>query len=61
LRRRITAVRAEWARKLRDLDAAVVILDCLRPVLDALGLDESHDAGRLLVALDELTDRDPSL
>lgn len=29
-------------------------LDCLRPVLDSLGLDENHDTGRVLVALDEL-------
>ncbi|MDN5854543.1 MAG: helicase RepA family protein, partial [Actinomycetia bacterium] len=46
--------RAEWAHALRDLDAALVVLDCLRPVLDSLGLDEDRDAGRLLVALDEL-------
>lgn len=44
-------VRTEWAERLRGSD--VVILDCLRPVLDALGLDENHDAGRFLVALDE--------
>ena len=31
-----------------------LILDCLRPCLDALGLDENHDAGRFLVALDAL-------
>jgi hypothetical protein len=29
-------------------------VDCLRPVLDALGLDESRDAGRFLVAFDAL-------
>jgi hypothetical protein len=32
------------------------MLDCLRPVLDALGLDEQHEAGRFLVALDALLD-----
>jgi hypothetical protein len=32
----------------------VVIFDCLRPVLDALGLDESREAGRFLVAFDAL-------
>jgi hypothetical protein len=32
----------------------VLLFDCLRPVLDALGLDESHDAGRFLVAFDAL-------
>lgn len=32
----------------------VVILDCLRPVLDAFGLSEDKDAGRFLVAFDAL-------
>lgn len=45
-------VRAEWAQRLRGAD--YLILDCLRPVLDALGLDENHDAGRFLVAFDAL-------
>ncbi|WP_156685622.1 ATP-binding protein [Mycobacterium sp. Marseille-P9652] len=45
-------VRAEWAERLRGAD--YLILDCLRPVLDALGLDENHDAGRFLVAFDAL-------
>ena len=37
------------------LDGAdYLILDCLRPILDALGLDESHDAGQFLVAFDAL-------
>ena len=45
-------VRAEWAKHLRGAD--YLILDCLRPVLDALGLDENHDAGRFLVAFDAL-------
>ncbi|MDZ8275670.1 AAA family ATPase [Microbacterium aquimaris] len=44
--------RAAWAERIGQAD--VVILDCLRPVLDALGLDENHDAGRFLVAFDEL-------
>lgn len=46
--------RREWVRVLRQHDVRVLVLDCLRPVLDALGLDESHDAGRFLVALDAL-------
>lgn len=50
------AVRREWADEVRALDPGVLILDCLRPVLDALGLDESHDAGRVLVALDEIAE-----
>lgn len=45
-------VRQMWAERFRGAD--VLILDCLRPVLDALALDENHDAGRFLVALEEL-------
>lgn len=46
------ATRSEWARQLAGAD--VVILDCLRPVLDSLGLSEDKDAGRVLVAFDAL-------
>lgn len=44
--------RSEWAQSLAGAD--VVILDCLRPVLDALGLSEDKDAGRVLVGFDAL-------
>lgn len=44
----------EWAADLQKMNAGYVILDCMRPVLDALGLDENHDAGRFLVAFDAL-------
>lgn len=47
-----TEVRTLWADRLRGAD--ILVLDCLRPVLDALGLDENREAGRLLVAFDEL-------
>lgn len=47
-------IRGQWADRLRRLKATVLMLDCLRPILDALGLDEHRDAGRFLVALDEL-------
>jgi len=47
-------IRAEWAQRLRNHQAGYLIVDCLRPILDALGLDEHHDAGRFLVAFDEL-------
>lgn len=46
--------RAEWAKVLRDANAEIVILDCLRPLMDALGLNENTDAGKLLVAFDAL-------
>ncbi|MDQ3347583.1 MAG: AAA family ATPase [Acidobacteriota bacterium] len=48
------AARAEWAARLRRLRCAYLIIDCLRPIMDALGLDEHRDGGRLLVALDAL-------
>lgn len=44
--------RAEWAEVLRGAD--YLILDCLRPSLDALGLDEHRDAGKFLVGFDAL-------
>ena len=47
-------VRGQWARRLRDLGCDYLMFDCLRPVLDALGLDESHDAGRFLEPFDAL-------
>lgn len=46
--------RAAWAQRFRDLGCDYLILDCLRPVLDALGLSEDKDAGRFLVAFDAL-------
>lgn len=46
------SVRAEWARMIGPAD--VLIIDCLRPALDALGLSEDKEAGRFLTALDEL-------
>lgn len=46
------ATRSRWAETINGAD--VVILDNLRPVIDALGLDENHDAGRLLEAWKEL-------
>lgn len=47
-------VRAAWVRRLRDHHVRYLVVDCLRPILDALGLDEHKDAGRFLVALDAL-------
>jgi hypothetical protein len=49
-------VRQKWADVLRRVGAAYVVLDPLRPVLDALGLDEHREAGRFLVAFDQLLD-----
>lgn len=44
--------RAEWAATLTGTD--FIILDCLRPCLDALGLSEDKDAGVFLTAFDAL-------
>lgn len=48
------ATRTDWANRFRARQVAFLIVDCLRPLLDALGLDEHHDAGQFLVALDAL-------
>ncbi|MGC4112319.1 MAG: hypothetical protein QM747_18255 [Nocardioides sp.] len=47
------ATRTLWAKFLGPHN--VLIFDCLRPALDALGLSEDKDAGKFLEALDELT------
>ncbi len=44
--------RQGWAAELHGTE--ILILDCLRPVLDALGLDENKDGGKFLVAFDAL-------
>ena len=48
--------RARWAQAIRERQAAVLVLDCIGPVLAAAGLDEnsSLDVGRFLAALEEL-------
>jgi hypothetical protein len=47
-------IRATWVRRFRERGISYPIIDCLRPILDALGLDEHHDAGRFLTAYDAL-------
>lgn len=49
--------RNEWATHLRELRCDYLIFDCLRPVLDALGLDENREAGKFLDAFDALLDQ----
>jgi hypothetical protein len=46
----VPEVRAKWVARLKQWDASVVLLDCLRPVLDSLGLNENSEAGRFLNA-----------
>lgn len=48
------ATRRQWASALRDLGTDVLIVDCLRPILDAIGLSEDKEAGKFLVNLDAL-------
>jgi AAA domain len=46
--------RTGWVTELRSVGTEVLLLDCLRPILDAHGLDEHKDAGRFLVPFDAL-------
>jgi hypothetical protein len=48
--------RAAWAKRLRDNGCDYLMVDCLRPILDAFGLDENRDAGQFFVAFDALLD-----
>ena len=47
-------IRAQWATLLKGVNCAFLIFDCLRPVLDALGLSEDKEAGQFLVQIDAL-------
>lgn len=48
------ATRARWARLLRDTGAELLVLDPLRPLMDALSLDENTDGGVITSAFDAL-------
>lgn len=48
------AGRELWAARLRDADVRVLVLDCIGPVIAALGLDEDKQAGHLIEALKAL-------
>lgn len=50
-------IRAEWAARLQQIGTEILIVDCLAPILDALGLSEDKEAGQFLVALDELANQ----
>ncbi len=47
-------VRAEWVARLREHRCEYPVIDCVRPILDAIGLDEHREAGRFLTAYDAL-------
>jgi hypothetical protein len=46
--------RSRWADRFREAGTMTLIIDPLRPIFDAFGLDENHDAGLVLSALDAL-------
>ncbi len=48
------AIRREWAEELAESNVSYVILDCLRPIMDALGLDEHNQAGKFFGAFEAL-------
>jgi hypothetical protein len=45
---------AQWVTRLRELGCDYLILDPLRPALDAASLDEGHEVGQFLIAYDAL-------
>jgi hypothetical protein len=47
-------VRSEWAARLREVNTQVIVFDCLRPALDALGMSEDKEASRFAQALTAL-------
>ena len=51
---RMPDVRARWVEQLRAAACDFLIVDCLRPIMDALGMNEHTEAGLLLTALDGL-------
>ncbi|ORB40943.1 AAA family ATPase [Mycobacterium persicum] len=47
-------VRDMWARRWADLGADFVIFDCVKPALEAMGLDENREMGKLLYPLTDM-------
>lgn len=47
-------LRARWVEMFSAIQPATIMVDCLRPILDSLGLDENHEVGKFLGPLDEL-------
>lgn len=47
-------LREMWSRRLRDLGCDFVIFDCLKPVLEAMGLDENREIGKFLYPFGEM-------
>lgn len=49
-------VRAQWVQRIKERNTEIVILDCLGPVLAAIGLDESKntEVGKFISAFDAM-------
>ena len=47
-------VRSLWVARFRQARVEYLAVDCLRPILDSIGLDEHHEAGKFLVHFDTL-------
>jgi hypothetical protein len=49
-------VRRVWAEQLRSVECGFLCLDPIGPIMEAMGLDENHEAGKLLSAVNALLD-----
>ena len=47
-------IRDRWTRRLGDLGTDLVLFDCLKPVLSAMGLDENREADKFLYPLTDM-------
>jgi AAA domain len=47
-------LRSRWVDLFSVIQPATIMVDCLRPILDALHLDENHEVGQFLGPLDDL-------
>jgi hypothetical protein len=43
-----------WVERLRALSCSVLVIDCLKPILDHLGLDENRETGMITTPLTRL-------
>ena len=51
---RIPEVFNYWAQRLRAMKTTVLIVDCLKPILDVLALDERNETGKITTPLTNL-------
>lgn len=48
------SVFGKWVDKIRAQQITTLVIDCLKPILDQLGLDEHHDTGKITTPLSAL-------